>query len=123
MSAGSNGSGFPIGARHEALHGWYKFTSVGGDALQILSLFRLGRTSLGSGFFSAFTTTTVYREFVANTIWNSASIPDTGNIIITIQSQTGTWHVGNALVIDDLAYGPATDVKEVGTAVPSAFAV
>jgi hypothetical protein len=125
MAAGANGSGFPISVRYEALHGWYKYTTVGGDGLSIISALRLGRTTVGAGFLTGgLTTTTVYREFVISHIWNNSLVPDTGQIIITIVGGGGaTWHVGSAFVVDDLSYGPSTDVKENGSAIPSAFAL
>jgi hypothetical protein len=124
MIAGADGAGFPISVRYEALRGWYKYTAVGGDGLSITSALRLGRTTVGAGFLlGGLTTQTVYREFVIPHTFVNSSVPDTGMIIITIAGGGTTFHDGSAYIVDDLSYGPATDVKENGTAIPSAFAL
>ncbi len=122
LSAGVDGVGFPINTRPAALRGWYKFTSVGGDMFTITSAFAKNGTAIGGGAFSTNVSTTTYREFVANTFWSTAETPDTAFIVVQV-TPNGTYHAGSTFWIDDVAYGPAADVREEGAGIPKNFSL
>lgn len=121
--AGSDGKGFAINFRPAALHGWYKFVSVGGDQASInigLSM-SAAHQAVGGGLNPVISATTnIYTEFVKDIFYFTADIPDTANISITTTT-AGTYHIGTILTIDDLSWGPTSDVKEVTPDKPSIF--
>lgn len=122
LAAGSDGGGFPVNFRPEALRGWYKFTGAGGDALVIATAFKLGENGIGAGNFSENNTRTIYREFVAPIHWVSTEVPELATINVVIVGGGTTFHEGSSYVLDDLAWGSATtDVPGRGASLPRTF--
>jgi len=120
--AGVDGNGFPIASRPDALHGWYKFASVGGDGFTVSVVFSNNSGGVGSGLMADATPASVYREFIVNILWPTGGTPDTVEMVIATFPFTGGHHVGTVFTVDDLAWGPASDVKEIG-GIPSSFAL
>jgi hypothetical protein len=120
--AGAEGDGFPIVSRPDALHGWYKFTSVGGDGFTVSVVFSNNSGGVGSGMIADATPASVYREFVVNILYPTAETPDTVEMVIATFPFTGGYHVGTFFIVDDLTWGPVSDVKEFG-GIPSSFAL
>lgn len=114
LFAGTEGNGFPYTGRPGALHGFYKYSSSGSDALSVNTVLSHNGTGVGAGTFSTTSPSgAVYREFVANYFYGLPDNPDTAYITVTINNSPLP-HVGSVFVLDDLAFGPAvTDVKEV----------
>ena len=118
LISGSSDNGFPINFRPAALHGFYKFTPVGGDSFVVsLGLARLG-AEIGGGTFRVSATTSQWREFVANIIYQTGDIPDTVVIGMAIPLPG---HVGSTFEVDDLSFGPATDVTLPALDRPTSF--
>lgn len=118
LVSGSSDNGFPINFRPAALHGFYKFTSVGGDSFIVsLGLARLGAET-GGGTFRVSATTSQWREFVANITYQTGDIPDTVVIGMAIPLPG---HIGSTFEVDDLAFGPATDVTLPAFDHPTSF--
>jgi len=111
-ATGDNG-GFTINFRPDALHGWYKFTSVGGDVLIITTAFGKNGSAIGGESFLTDVSKSSYSEFVLNTFWVTGDVPDTAYIVFQITNTTsGFPHAGSSFIIDDLSWGTATDVSD-----------
>jgi hypothetical protein len=118
----SMGSSF--NSRPAALHGWYKFTSVGGNSLLVAVEYSKNGAGVGGASFSTSTTSASYAEFVANTLWSTSDTPDSVNISIEIgPGPPPGLQVGTIALIDDLVYGQATDVREDAAGIPKAFSL
>ena len=126
MFSGVDAVGFPINSRPEAVHGWYKLTSEGGDALDVVVSAQKNGVGNGVGVLLTATPQTAYMEFVVNMYYTNAETPDTAWIsIVLANTTTGVTHVGSTFWIDDLSFGPAvpTDVRESANGTPAAFAL
>jgi hypothetical protein len=124
--SGVDALGFPINSRPEALHGWYKLTSEGGDVLDVVVSTQAHGVGNGVGALLEATPQSTYKEFVANIYYANAETPDTAWVTIVLANiTTGTPHVGSTFWIDDLIFGAAvpTDVKGFGNGMPDAFAL
>ena len=112
-SGTQDNGGFTINTRPDALHGWYKFTSVGGDALIITTAFGKNGSAIGGGNFLTNVSKSGYTEFAVNTLWITGEIPDTVYIVFQVTNTTsGFPHAGSTFILDDLSWGNATDVKD-----------
>jgi hypothetical protein len=114
LSAGAEGTGFPVTQRYEALNGWYEFTPSTGDYFNVSIQMWAGGiqgTVIGIGLFSAQTTTTDWTQFSAPIIYSDPGTPDwcTVQIIVGINQSSG----GEA-VVDDLSFGSANSVELIG---------
>ncbi len=118
---GPGKDGFPVGSRVAALHGWYKFTPVGGDGFSVIVALKNAGAGIGAGSFITTSVTAVYRELVANVTYISPATPDSGVITITTTAGGGVYHIGTVLILDDLTWGPATSVEQTPTGLPSTF--
>lgn len=122
LLAGTDGNGFPIAGRPAALHGWYKLTSVGGDGFTVSVVLSKNSSGVGAGLIADATQASVYREFVVDIMYSTGETPDTVEMAIATFPFAGGYHVGTVFTVDDLAWGPASDVKELG-GLPSSFAL
>jgi hypothetical protein len=120
-SADVSGAGFPISQRYGSLHGFYMFTSVGGDAFLASYLARKGTSGVGAGSFLDASPQLVYREFVASILYPGPDVPDNGVISFSITGAGGLPHVGSIFVVDDLSFGPATGTNDLPNGLPKAF--
>jgi hypothetical protein len=123
MQSGIDGSGFPINSRPAALYGWYKFASDSGDGLNIITGFTKNHSGMGYGIFTTTTPQATYKEFVVNSIFVTADIPDSALISIALVNGGPRTHIGSKFWVDDLSFGTAADVKEFGNGIPVAFAL
>ena len=114
ISGTQDQEGFEISTRPEALHGWYKFTSVGSDFLIITTGFEKNGSAIGAGQFTADVSTNDYTEFVINPIYINSDTPDTAYIAFQISNSTsGFPHAGSTFIVDDLSWGAATGVEDI----------
>jgi hypothetical protein len=113
-------AGFSMSTRPAALHGWYKYTGVGGDAFVVSIAFSKNGNGIGAAAFTTTTSQGTFTELVANSFWSTQDTPDSAIIGIQI---TGTVHAGSTFVIDDLSFGPASDVPELTGSLPHTFSV
>ena len=119
--SGVDGDGFPIASRPAALHAWYKFSPVGGDGFVISVAFSKNSEGVGAGLRVDAEQVSVYREFIVDIFYPTGDIPDTVVIAIAVFPFAG-YHAGTVFTVDDLSWGPASDVKEIG-GIPSSFAL
>ncbi len=101
-------SKFPETSKPDALHGWYKLSSAGGQAPQLDVTAFYGKPSIGGAGFAFKNSTNVFEEFVA-TMFYSGSATDT----FTIQFSTYGSAVGTTLIIDDLSWDGLLSVNEL----------
>jgi hypothetical protein len=113
--------GFPISQRYGALHGYYKFTSVGGDLFHATVYAQSSSNIIGTGGYLDATTRTVYREFVANLLYLLPDAVDNGIVMFNIVGAGGFPNIGSTFVVDDLSMGAATGVNDLPNGLPKAF--
>ncbi len=111
---------FPINTRPQALHGWYKFTSIGDNQFYVRTEFYLLGAYIGDGYFSTRTSTVTYREFTVSIDWYTTLTPDSVTITIFVP---GGGHLGTRFVVDDLTFRLPSDVHENGWSIPQEFSV
>jgi hypothetical protein len=123
LISGAGGSGFPINFRPASLHGFYTFTSVGGDFLAInVALAKNGQgIGGGSGLQVQLGATASYQEFAQDIFYVSADVPDTAIISVLILFSGGPIHAGSTYTIDDLSWGPSAGVKHLEDIRPAQF--
>lgn len=118
--SGVGAVGFPINFRPVAIKGYYKFTSVSGDYLQVQANFRKNGVYIGgaAGYLDAASS---YTQFSLNSNFITGDVPDTVLIAIFVSHSTGFPHVGSKMFIDDLSWGTATDVNENNAITPNEY--
>ncbi len=122
MVSGPDGQGYPNTSRPAALHGWYKYTPISGDAFVVVIALKKNGQGMGGGAFSTSAAQSTYREFVANILYSTGENPDSAVITAQITNGAGQTHAGSAFILDDLFYGAASaDVKVAGSDVPAKF--
>jgi hypothetical protein len=92
------------------MHGYYKFTSIQDDYLQVQANFKKNGVYIGGGA-NNLVPTNSYNEFGINISYIAEDIPDSVLIAIFIVSGTGFPHVGSKMFIDDLFWGGSTNVE------------
>ncbi len=113
ISAGADGTGFPVTQRYEALNGYFEFTPQTGDFFSVSLQMWVGGimgTQIGNGFYSTQTATTDWTQFSAPINYSDPGTPDwcTVQIIVGINQSSG----GEA-VVDDLSFGSASTVEQI----------
>ena len=109
---------FPVTSNPIALHGWYILNSDSGDALDVITYALDSSTSsIGAvGTFTISTSTSVYKEFIANYNYTSTSFAaDLVSITITLSNPAGGGYplsLSSNVIIDDLSFGIAMSVNE-----------
>ena len=121
--SGSNGEGFPVSARHEAVHGWYQCDLLGMDILIVFVAMVQGDSAIGGGSATITQSTSVYTELVANIIYFYPQVPDTCIIYASISSSGGSPEIGSSFLLDDLAFGPVSAVDQSGSALPEEYSL
>ena len=111
---------FPISARYGSLRGYYKFSPVSGDTLDILVVLFKNGSPIASGFFNASASVSDYTQFAAPITYGPTDVPDSAWIEIIIVSSDNV-HVGSTFKIDDLSFDPITSVPELVSTNPAAF--
>jgi hypothetical protein len=123
LVSGSNYvNGFPVNARHAAVHMWYKFAPVSGDHLSTTVFMQKGGNVIGTGLSSLTVAQTSYTENVVDiTYYTTTDVPDTCLIAITITGSAGLGHVGSTFFADDLTFGASTGVETSGNIAPESY--
>ncbi len=114
-------SEFPYSGRPINFSGYYKFTSISSDTLDIaVALFKNSNT-IGGGVFHTTANANSYTQFNIPLIYVSSDTPDSAGIGIFIGPTVGA-HNGSTFYIDDLSFtGGATAVNEKNTDTPNSF--
>ncbi len=123
LISGSDGRGFAVNAQHPALHGWYKFTPIGGDLFFVSAVMLRADSGVGAGGLVTPDSQGVYREFIVKIVYAYSVIPDTCILGITIIDSLGALDVGSSFIVDDLSFGLATAVDNNGHVIPKEFAL
>jgi hypothetical protein len=124
---GSKKTGFAVSQRHSKLNGYYRFSPVGGDKLQITVTMMKNRSGIGFGAFLTNAASTVYNPFQLDINYNPGSdVPDTCAITITVVGPVtiGDFHAGSFFLVDDLSLTDPVSVREterLASAGPYAF--
>ncbi len=121
VAAGIADQGFSVSARISSITGYYKFTPVGGDSLYIIVVMNSGVTGIGGGLLAIGTTVAAYTQFTVPIIYTTADTPDKITIQFSLRPGSTSYHVGTTYLIDDLALGNVTSVKEDMSSVPAVF--
>jgi len=116
-------AGFAISARYGSLKGYYKFSSIGGDSLEVAVIYFKNGTGNASGLFGTGVSVSSYTQFTVPITFVSSAAPDSAWIEILISSSSGMTHAGSTFKIDDLSFGPVTDVQESFSVKPAMFAL
>ncbi|MDX1701914.1 MAG: hypothetical protein R3250_14910, partial [Melioribacteraceae bacterium] len=114
LAAGEDGTGFPVTQRYEALNGWYEFTPLTGDFIEItIQMWTggVGGTLIGSGFFDTQDPTTDWTEFSVPINYIDPATPDRCTIQFAILNSQGM--MGGQMVLDDLSFGSASSVEPI----------
>jgi hypothetical protein len=121
--SGVEGVGIPINFRPVALKGYYKFTSVNNDYMQVqANLLKSGVGGIGGGA-ANLTPTGSYTEFNINIGYITGDVPDTVIIAVFIAGNGGFPNVGSKMFVDDLSWSNTSDVKELENGIPTEFAL
>lgn len=113
LSAGTDGNGFPVSQRYEALNGFYDFTPDTGDVFSVSVLMGTGGvngTPIGAGFFNSIIDPGGWTQFSAPITYTQAGTPDWCIITITISTNGNTL---TTAVVDDLSFGSASRVEPI----------
>ncbi|HUL43775.1 MAG TPA: T9SS type A sorting domain-containing protein [Bacteroidota bacterium] len=114
-------TGFAVAQRYASLSFFYKFTSDSGDAFNVQVGMVKGGTPIGAGTYSDTANFSSYKQASCTIIYNdSATVPDTAVIAISISPLTGC-HANTKFIVDDLAFGTTTAVENHGGALPDQF--
>lgn len=120
LFSGTTAQGFPINFRPASLRGYYKFTSVTDDFLQVQIHFRKNSVYIGGGA-ANLTPASTYTEFSVDAGYVTEEVPDTAFIAIFIANLGGFSHIGSKLFIDDLSWSNTTDLINPGNSIPTKF--
>lgn len=117
---------FPYTQRPGSLTGYYKYTSVSADSLEIWVVLYKGSFSvpIASSEVTSVGAAAAFTKFTLPLSYYSAETPDTAWIEVIISNgQDDTLHLGSSLVLDDLAFeGTATGVSD-NQVKPTTFAL
>ncbi len=120
LISGEHAQGIPVNFRPGAIKGYYKFTSVEGDFLQVQANFKKNGVYIGGGA-NNLTPVGSYTLFSIDISFITPDVPDSVLIAIFISGSSGLPHVGSKMHIDDLAWGSATDVNDSDAQIPNEF--
>ena len=113
---------FPISTHYGSLQGYYKFSSVGGDSLEVHVTFT--KSFLPIAYALIFVgSTSSYTQFTAPMIYVSSDVPDEAYIEFFFKSPGSNPNVGSTFKIDDLTFGSATGVQGSFSVRPAIFAL
>jgi hypothetical protein len=115
-------SGFPVSTAHGSLNGWYKFSPVGGDEIEVGVIIFENGSPVAAGGLSWGTSASGYTPFSVP-ITPSAITADSAwiEILIIPSNSSDSVHFGSTFIIDDLSFGATTSVQESNSANPGMF--
>jgi hypothetical protein len=114
IMAGEYAAGFPISQRHATLTGYYQFSPVGGDKIEVVIVVYKNGEGIGVGDLTITNSATSYTQFTVNIEYYSSEVPDLCDIeiIITGPTEADDYHAGSFILIDDLSFSGTTAVEE-----------
>jgi hypothetical protein len=123
ISGTTDNPAFAVSQRYGSLHGYYKYSPVGGDKMSVSAAMEKNSVGIGGGIFIDSVAYSSYREFVASITYPGSEIPDSINITMTILNSAGLAHAGSAFTIDDLSLGGSTGIRDAGNLIPQKFSL
>jgi hypothetical protein len=114
---------FPISARYSSFNGWYKFSPLGGDSLELHAIFYKSSSPIAYAQLITGAGVSSYTQFTLPMTYISLDVPDNAMIEFLIYSPGSNANVGSTFKIDDLTFGPATGVQGSSTIIPAVFAL
>jgi len=112
---------FPISVRYGSLQGFYKFSPVGGDSLEIHAIFYKSSSPIAYTMIFLGGTSS-YTQFTAPMTYITSDVPDDAYIELSIFSSGSNANVGSTFKVDDFTFGGATGVQESSIS-PAIFAL
>ncbi len=114
---------FPIAEKPEALHGFYKYLPVGGDKFVAEIKVFQDSVIVGSGELESTVYVPNFTEFVVNIEYTVSDTPNVAVISFTIDSSevSNYLHIGSQWFIDELFFGPISDVEDDIYTQPNSF--
>jgi hypothetical protein len=122
VASGDNSGGFSVSERYLSLQGFFQFTPLGGDELDIIVLMSKNGSAIGGGTLTLLNPVSVYTPFsVGITYFLEGTTPDTVWIeFAVLNSTSGTTNVGTEFLLDDLSLSlTPVSVENAGTSLPS----
>ena len=113
ISSGTDGLGFAVSQRYEALNGYFKFSPQSGDFFDIFVQMWIGGvqgTQIGDGRLSVQTAVADWTQFSAPIDYSQSGTPDLCTVQIQVAAQS---NFGGVAHVDDLEFGAATDVEQI----------
>ncbi len=121
IQSGSDALGFGVNQRHNYLTGYYKFTSISNDALNVTVVMYKNQQAIGAGAIQPAPASS-YAKFEVKVSYIDNTIPDTCIIQIAIgNSSQGSIHVGSYFILDDLAFAETATGIDLQSNAPSDF--
>jgi len=114
---------FPISTRYSSFNGWYKFSPIGGDSLEIHAIFYKSSSPIAYTQLFIGANVSSYTQFILPMTYISSDVPDEAFIEFLIYSPGSAYNLGSTYKIDDLTFGSATGVQESFSAKPVVFAL
>lgn len=111
LISGEEGFGFPINFRPAAFRGFYKFTSVQSDFMQVQANFMKNGVGMGVAATNLNPAAT-YTEFSIPTNFITGETPDSVLIAVFIANPGGLPFVGSRYFVDDLSWSGTTDIND-----------
>ena len=126
LESGVRGKGFAYAGRPGVFTGFYQFTPVSGDIMEMTILLTKGgvqgtAVAGGSGLIS--TAVSSYTSFSVPLLYVTSDVPDTAYITFIIASTGGLTHVGSSFLLDDLALSGTAAVAGDPSQVPQSFSL
>lgn len=119
--SGVEGLGIPINFRPAAITGYYKFTSINGDYMQVQADFiKSGVGGVGVGA-ANLNPAGSYTQFSIDINYLTGDVPDTVLIGIFIAGNGGFPSVGSKMFVDDLSWSGTSDVEKFGDQIPAEY--
>ncbi|GIK62033.1 MAG: T9SS type A sorting domain-containing protein [Ignavibacteriota bacterium] len=113
---------FPVTQAHGSLSGYYEFYPfTGNESIYVTTWFTQAGVIVGGGGIDIGTGASTYTMFNFDIAYTPGANPDSAYIYIGMVDTTGVPQVGAYAYIDELAFGPPSDVQEISSSVPDNF--
>lgn len=113
---------FPVSEAYGSLSGYYKFDLfTGSEILYITTWFTENGQIVGAGGIDIGTEVSSYTMFSFDIAYIPGANPDSAYIWMGMTDTTGVPVVGSYAYVDELAFGPPSDVQEISSEIPDNF--
>jgi hypothetical protein len=114
---------FPVSQAHGSLSGHYQFTpNASTEILYVIAWFLENSQIIGTGGIEIGTPASTYSSFNFDIEYFTGAVPDTAYIWIGITDTSGNPPLGGGYAyVDELSFGPPSDVYEISSNIPDNF--